>query len=114
MFSTYIYFSRLPKQILFGDLGSGTRAQGGQRKRFKDNLKANIKASHIDLTAWEDLARDRPRWRSAVREGVTLFEKEHRRKAEEKRQRRKERDAAPALPQLASYTCPFCGKVCVS
>ena len=106
--------SRLPKQILFGELGSGTRAQGGQRKRFKDNLKANFKVCHIGLTTWEDLARDRPRWRHAVRESVALFEKERRQKAEEKRQRRKEREVAPALSQQAPYICPACGKACHS
>jgi len=106
--------SRLPKQIFFGELGSGTRAQGGQRKRFKDNLKANFKVCHIDLTTWEDLARDRSSWRHAVREGVALFEKERRQKAEEKHQLRKKRDAAPALPQQADYICPACGKACRS
>ena len=106
--------SHLPKQILFGELGSGTRAQGGQRKRFKDNLKANFKVCHIGLTTWEDLARDRPRWRHAVRESVALFEEERRQKAEEKRQRHKEREVAPALSQQAPYICPACGKACHS
>ena len=106
--------SRLPEQILFGELGSGTRAQGGQRKRFKDNLKANFKVCHIGLTTWEDLACYRPRWRHAVWESVALFEKERRQKAEEKRQCRKEREVAPVLSQQASYICPACGKACHS
>ena len=91
-----------------------TRAQGGQRKRFKDNLKANFKVCHIGLTTWEDLARDRPRWRHAVQESVALFEKERRQKAEEKRQRHKEHEVAPALSQHAPYICPACGKACHS
>ena len=106
--------SRLPKQILFGELGSGTRAQGGHRKSFKDNLKANFKVCHIGLTTWEDLACDRPRWSHAVRENVALFEKERHQKAEGKRQRRKEREVAHALSQQASYICPSCGKACHS
>jgi len=43
---------------------------------------------------------------------VALFEEERRKKAEEKRQLRKKRDAAPALPQQADYICPACGKAC--
>ena len=35
---------RLPKIALYGELQSGTRAQGGQYKRYKDVLKHNLQA----------------------------------------------------------------------
>ena len=39
---------RLLKRILFGELKVGTRSQGGQKKRFKDTLKASLKDLGID------------------------------------------------------------------
>jgi hypothetical protein len=35
--------SRIQKQLFYGQLAQGTRAQGGQYKRYKANLKANLK-----------------------------------------------------------------------
>ena len=35
---------RLPKHLLYGELQQGRRTQGGQRKRFKDTLKASLKS----------------------------------------------------------------------
>ena len=59
--------SRLPKQVLYSQLVQGKRAPGGQKKRFKDNIKANLKKCHIGLqttnrAAWRQL----PRWNCAV------------------------------------------------
>ena len=45
--------SRLPKKILYGELSNGKRNQGGQRKRFKDNLKRNLKQCAINTEDWE-------------------------------------------------------------
>uniref|UniRef100_H2ZZZ1 Uncharacterized protein n=1 Tax=Latimeria chalumnae TaxID=7897 RepID=H2ZZZ1_LATCH len=53
----------LPKQLLYSQLSQGQRTRGGQRKRFKDTLKANIKKCGIDIINWEKLARDRATWR---------------------------------------------------
>ena len=35
--------STIPKQLLYGELSQGARKVGGQRKRFKDSLKAYLK-----------------------------------------------------------------------
>ncbi|KAJ3606704.1 hypothetical protein NHX12_026223 [Muraenolepis orangiensis] len=43
--------SRLPKQVLYSQLVKGKRAPGGQKKRYKDNIKTNLKKCHIDLKA---------------------------------------------------------------
>ena len=34
---------RLPKKVLYGELQEGKRSQGGQKKRYKDTLKASLK-----------------------------------------------------------------------
>ena len=41
---------RLPKRLLLGELQHGKRSQGGQRKRFKDTLKASLKAFNTTTT----------------------------------------------------------------
>ena len=38
---------RLPKKILYGELQVGKRSHGGQKKRYKDTLKASIKDFNI-------------------------------------------------------------------
>ena len=41
---------RLPKKILYGELQVGKRSHGGQKKRYKDTLKASLKqGSHCIL-----------------------------------------------------------------
>ena len=49
---------RIPKRTLYGQLADGTRSVGGQLKRFKDSLKANLKACGIPPNELESLARD--------------------------------------------------------
>ncbi|KAJ8358405.1 hypothetical protein AAFF_G00441870, partial [Aldrovandia affinis] len=83
--------SRLPKQVLYSQLLTGQRAPGGQKKRYKDNIKANIKKCHIDPKTWEDTATNRTTWRKLVIEGAALYNNDLRRAAEDKRKLRKER-----------------------
>ena len=59
--------NRLPKQTLFAELAQGTRAAGGQKKRYKDHLKTTLKACNIEPRQLETLAEDRPTWRSSVK-----------------------------------------------
>ena len=40
---TRMHEERLPKSILFGELEMGKRSHGGQKKRYKDTLKASLK-----------------------------------------------------------------------
>ena len=47
---------RIPKQLLYGELASGKRSVGGQRKRFKDSLKTSLKAMNVDWESWESHA----------------------------------------------------------
>jgi len=40
--------SRLPRMIFYGQLQQGERSRGGQRKRYKDTLKANLTVLDIN------------------------------------------------------------------
>ena len=50
---------RLPKKILYGELQVGKRSHGGQKKRYKDTLKASLKEFNIPTESWEQIAQDR-------------------------------------------------------
>ena len=44
--------TRVPKQLLYAELSSGKRKTGGQWKRYKDQLKANLKTCDMGIQ-WE-------------------------------------------------------------
>ena len=102
---------RLPKRLLYGELKHGKRSRGGQRKRFKDTLKASLKSCGLDPETWEDDAQCRTGWRSAVRQGVAAFEKRCIQEAERKRQLRKATDSSSlSSRQPPTLTCPHCNR----
>ena len=45
---------RLPKKILYGELQVGKRSHGGQKKRYKDTLKASLKDFNIPTVMGTD------------------------------------------------------------
>ena len=48
---------RLPKKVLYGELQEGKRSQGGQKKRYKDTLKARLRISIFQLIPGSRLLR---------------------------------------------------------
>ena len=102
--------SRLPKQLFHAELSSGTRHIGGQRKRFKDTLKSALKSCNISAHEWQELAQNRPAWRTAVHLGVKSFEDKRLQSLDDKRSARKNRVLDPAT----AVNCPTCGKLCAS
>ena len=50
---------RLPKKILYGELQYGKRSRDGQKKRYKDTLKASLKDFNTPTESWEQIAQDR-------------------------------------------------------
>lgn len=54
---------RIPKDLPYGELISGSRAQGGPNLRFKDACKRDMKALELDPKNWEQRAADRNKWR---------------------------------------------------
>ena len=67
---------RLPKKILYGELQVGKRSHGGQKKRYKDTLKASLKDFNIPTESWEQIAQDRTKWRGLIKRGAGEYTKQ--------------------------------------
>ena len=106
---------RLPKQLFYGQLDGSKRNPGGQKLRYKDVLKNNLKACKIDPNNWEVKAGERSSWRTAIHAGSSKFETERLDHAIAKRAGRKERQAARAAgtapPAPTGSVCQVCGFV---
>ena len=76
---------RLPKKTLYGKLQVGKRSHGGQKKRYKDILKASLKAFNIPTESWEQIAQDRAKWRGLIRRSAGEYEAKRISEAEQKR-----------------------------
>ncbi len=61
---------RIPKDILYGKLASGTQQSGWPTLRYKDTCKRDLKACGINPAQLEEVTSDRTSWRSRVKEGV--------------------------------------------
>ena len=82
---------RLPKKILYGELQVGKRSHGGQKKRYKDTLKASLKDFNIPAESWEQIAQDRTKWRGLIKRGAVEYETKRISEAEQKRAQQKAR-----------------------
>lgn len=59
--------NRLPRQLLYSQLSEGLRNRGRPKLRFKDAMKRNMKARNIEPCSWQQIAEDRPIWRSRIK-----------------------------------------------
>ena len=104
--------SRIPKQLLYGELCQGKRKQGGPVKRFKDCVKANIAHAGLCPKQLEEAAQDRCGWRELIRVAHTNFEERRQQRITEARARRKApRDTSVHSEQ---FCCPHCRRACRS
>nr|VZI19659.1 unnamed protein product [Spirometra erinaceieuropaei] len=107
---------RIPKEIFFGDVGTGSRRHGGQGRRYKHTLKTSLKRMQINPAKWEDLARDRPTWGKALIIGAAIYEADRITAAKAKREAFKSQLPLllppPPPPHNASSQpprmCPWC------
>ena len=99
---------RIPKRLMYGELSSGKRSYGGQRKIFTDTLKISLRSFNIDIESWELAAQDRSTSRGHMSQVATKAEENRKMTAEEKRRRRKKRVSVTTTD--AAHSCPFCGK----
>ncbi|KAI8521283.1 hypothetical protein Bbelb_010370 [Branchiostoma belcheri] len=80
---------RIPKDLLYSELASGTRARGRPHLRFKDVVKRDMKDMDIDINTWETLTTSRTLWRQTVKKGLQRGEEKQRLKSEHRRLKRK-------------------------
>ena len=110
---------RIPKKLLYGELAEGKRSHGGQKKRYKDTLKATLKDCKIDPAHWEEKALDRSAWRQTSKAGVTQYEADRITEQKRKREVRKASTATTdtsslTIPSLSSHSllpCPHCSRL---
>ena len=104
---------RIPKQLLFGELTTGTRTVGRPLLRWKDSLKYTLKQANISTTQWQDTATDRSTWRRSVHDGLMLYDNYRAEMNATKRARRHAARNATTASQDA-YMCRHCGRSCSS
>ena len=103
-------YDRLPKIIFFSELKDGARTRGGQRKTYKDTLKANLKQYSIVPADLETLVMEKSKWRSLCKTSIQQFESDRIRALEAKREQRK----TATIRSTACYPCQICGQTCAS
>ena len=102
---------RIPKDLLYGELATGSRRTGRPQLRHRDVVKRNMKAVGIDTETWEYLAADRSQWRGAVTKHLKTGEEKLTQAATERRARSK---LCVSSVQQTAYTCNTCNKECHS
>ena len=105
---------RISKDILYGELATGSRPGGRPVLRYKIVCKQDMKTGNINPADWEATAADHSNWRLAVRVGIQTSELNRVEQWEEKRQRRRQRVASASTEPGAVYTCSNCNKACHS
>ena len=102
---------RLLKKIFYGELKVGKRCHDGQKKRYKDTLKASLKDFNIATESWEQLALDRTKWRGLIRRGNDEYEAERICVSEQKRAQRKARaNASPTELSSSDLSWSICNR----
>nr|VZI48916.1 unnamed protein product [Spirometra erinaceieuropaei] len=82
---------------------------GGQIRRYKDALKTSLKLPQISPANWEDLARDRPTWRTKEKTGAAIYEANLIAATKAKREARKSQLCPPCSTSAQPPpTCPRC------
>ena len=65
--------SRIPKQILYGELSEGTHNVGRLKLCFKDQCKTSMVEFSINVENWDIVAQDRVGWRVAILIGAKNY-----------------------------------------
>ena len=108
--------NRIPKDILYGELATGTRPTGRPALRLRDVLKRDLKAGGFDPSELELAASDRSGWRATTRTVIKEAERRRDIRWGEKRARRQQRlqSALPANQPRPAFTCSSCSRACGS
>ena len=103
--------SRIPCQLFYGELTEGKRNPGRHKKRYKDNLKANLKSAGIEPKKLETATSNRSGWRATTMSATRNFEN-CRLCIAAARDRRKRAANNPITTQ--GTPCPICNCICTS
>ena len=102
---------RLPKKILYGELQVGKSFHGGQKKRYKDILKASLKDFNVPTESWEQIAQDQTKWRGLIRRGAGEYKAKRISEAEQKHAQQKARaKASPTELSFSDLSCSICNR----
>ena len=102
---------RLPKKILYGELQVGKCSHGGQKKRYKDTLKASLKDFNIPTESWEQIAQDCTKWLGLIKRGAGEYEAKRISKAGQKHAQQKARaKASPTELSSSDLSCSICNR----
>ena len=106
---------RIPKDLLYGELATGTRPTGRPALRFKDVCKRDLKAGGLNPPDLESAASDRDSWRITTQAVTKEAEERRDTRWGEKRLRRQQRLlSAPPATQRQAFTCSGCSRTCGS
>ena len=105
---------RLPKDILYGELATGTRSVGRPKLRYKDVCKRDMKSTDIKHDSWEALAADRTGWKTAVEDGICTSEEKRHEAWNTKREARKQRATSSSSSTPSQHVCSRCSRDCHS
>ncbi|XP_073965599.1 uncharacterized protein [Choristoneura fumiferana] len=104
--------TRLPRQILLGEVADAKRPVGRPMLRFKDSAKRDMVAFKIPSNQWEELAEDRSKWRGLVHKGRALHDDDWFHMLKEKRTRRLEQAINPRPPGGSTLVACAAGGSC--
>lgn len=66
--------SRIPKDIVYDELASGSRTIGRPKLHYRDVGERDMKALYIDNKSWETTATGRSRWCGALKKHMKIEE----------------------------------------
>ena len=104
--------SRIPRQLLYGELMCGSRKEGRPKLRFKDTPKNRLEWSGINPRELEASTADRAGWRSLTSRTAAACKEDRRQRLAAARDRRHR--TVSASTQTTDYRCHTCGRLCAS
>ncbi len=102
---------RIPKDIMYGELASGTRPTGRPAFRYKDICNHDLKAGSLNSADLEAATADHVSWWLAIRTSIKLSEGKRKDQWEEKRQRRQQRAESVPIEAVTGFTCSYCNRL---
>jgi methionyl-tRNA synthetase len=108
---------RIPKDILNGELATGSRPTGRPALRYNDVCKKDLKSCNINPADFETTSSDRSSWRKNVKTGFKQAEEKREIQSKERKSRQQQRTQpfiASTVVTATDHTCIKCGKRCSS